>query len=142
MQNDPRFHIDRDTKNLHPIARDAFMELAIDLSDQYAKENTKTNFKLFEGYRSPQRQNYLFYGTPQVTKAHAWTSAHNYGLACDFVPYLYEDGSYRYSWDETHDWPFLKKRAAIFGLIVPITWDRGHVEHPKWKEDGALFRNR
>lgn len=134
--------IDRDTRNLHPIARDAFSELAVDLHDQFEREATKTNFRLFEGYRSPQRQAYLFNQTPKVTHADAWTSAHNYGLAADFVPYVFTDGKWQWSWDESHDWNFLHQRANLFGLNAPLTWDRGHVEHPKWKEDGAIFRNR
>lgn len=134
-------YIDRDIRNLHPAARDAFSELAVDLSNQFERKATRTAFRLFEGYRSPARQNYLFNQTPQVTKAHAWTSAHNYGLACDFVAWVFEDGVWQWSWESHHDWAFLKQRAAIFGLTVPITWDIGHVEHPAWKEHGALLRN-
>lgn len=132
---------DATTANLHPAARDAFTELAIDLQAQFEKGTTKTSFRLFEGYRSPIRQNYLFNQEPKVTHARAWESAHNFGLACDFVAYIYVGGQWQWSWDDAEDWPFLKKRAEIFGLTVPITWDRGHVEHPKWRRDGPIFRN-
>lgn len=136
-----KFPPDRQIGNLHPVAQDAFRELAVDLSNQFSSDNTKTNFRLFEGYRSPQRQAYLFTQEPPVTKAGAWQSAHNYGLACDFVPYMFIDGQWMWHWGENEDWKFLKARAAIFGLHVPITWDRGHVEHQAWKDHGSTFRN-
>ena len=134
-------HRDATTANLHPAARDAFMELAVDLSNQFEKANTPTSFRLFEGYRSPIRQNYLFNQEPKVTQAGPWESAHNFGLACDFVPFIFRDKVWQWSWADDEDWPFLEKRAAVFGLLVPITWDRGHVEHPKWRRDGAVMRN-
>ncbi|MBL6458636.1 SH3 domain-containing protein [Belnapia sp. T6] len=57
-------------------------------------------FRLFEAYRAPSRQAYLYaQGRTRpgdiVTKAVPWASYHQYGLAGDFV--LFEDS--RWSWD-------------------------------------------
>ena len=71
---------------LHPKARPTFMGLAAVLKDQYEAKQIKTLFLPFEGYRSPERQNYLFH-VMKTTKARAFQSAHNYGLAVDFVPW-------------------------------------------------------
>lgn len=128
MQN---AEVSRDLTLLHPRTRTAFQELAIDLQYQFDKEYTKTNFRAFEGYRSVTRQRRLFKSIPQVTQADAWQSAHNYGCAVDFVAW---SNDLKWSWDNSHDWAFLKKRAELFDLRVPITWDRGHVEHPYWQE--------
>lgn len=133
--------VDRDLSLLHPSCRDAFQELAVDLSDQHQKEYTNVMFRAFEGVRSPLRQRYLFAQEPQVTKSDAWQSAHNFGMAVDFVPFIYEDGQYKWSWDDRHPWDFLKARAAVFGLRVPISWDRGHVEAPQWADIRWALRN-
>ena len=97
------------------------------LEDQYRTKQIKTLFKPFEGYRSPERQNYLFH-VMKTTKARAFQSAHNYGLAVDFVPFV--DG--KWSWDNHHDWEALRYLASQRGLLTPIKWDLPHVEHPIW----------
>lgn len=112
---------------LHPKARGHFEALAAWLDDQYAAGLTPTAFKPFEGYRSPERQNYLF-TVEKTTKARAFQSAHQYGLAVDFVPQV----GGKWSWDDNHDWEHLKFGAVQRGLMVPIKWDRAHVEHPIW----------
>lgn len=134
-------YIDRDLRNLHPIAFDAFSELAIDLTEQVERGNTDTVFRVFEGYRSPMRQRFLYEQEPRVTQANAWQSAHNFGLAVDFVPWVFKDGQHVWSWADEHPWDFLKERAKIFGLHVPIAWDRGHVEHQAWRDHKWMLRN-
>jgi len=88
----------------------------------------------FEGYRSPMRQNYLFFGT-KATKARAWKSGHQYGMAVDFAGLRVEDGLIipnSWTWDVSEIlWRDLKHVAAMHGLDVPIQWDRGHVIHPQ-----------
>src|SRR5712692_1332214 len=81
---------------LHPI----FREKARRLLGRLAAEGIP--FQLFEGLRSPERQQYLYAQGrtrpgPIVTKAQPWTSYHQYGLAGDFV--LFENGVW--SWDAT-----------------------------------------
>lgn len=112
---------------IHPKARPAFEGLAAVLKDQFETGQIKTLFLPFEGYRAPERQNYLFH-VKKTTKARAFQSAHNYGLAVDYVPFVKGD----WSWDESHDWDALDFCARQRGLMRPIKWDRPHIEHPIW----------
>ena len=114
-------------ERLHHKARENFRNLAIHLRQLYEGGNIETLFLPFEGFRSPERQNYLFH-VEKTTKAKAWQSAHNYGLAVDYV--AFENG--KWSWSQHHDWAGLKTAAINRGLLVPIQWDRPHVEHPVW----------
>ena len=71
-------------ENLHPLMR----EKVLALTDKLAAVNNP--LKIFEGYRTPERQHYLFsQGRTRpgrrVTNADAWSSYHQYGVACDFV---------------------------------------------------------
>lgn len=87
----------------------------------------------FEGYRSPMRQNHLF-TTTASTKARAWKSAHQYGMAVDFAGLRIENDLIvpnTWGWDVPEDlWRRLKGVATVNGLDVPIEWDRGHVILP------------
>jgi hypothetical protein len=79
-----------DPERLHPI----FREKARELLDRLTAEGIP--FRLFEGFRSPERQQYLYAQGrtrpgPIVTHARPWTSYHQYGLAGDFV--LFENGA-------------------------------------------------
>lgn len=125
--NDPTKREAFDFDKLHPKAREAFRGLAGVLEDQHRAGLLKSHFKPFEGHRSNERQNYLF-NVAKTTKARAWQSAHNYGLAVDFV--AWRDG--KWSWAESEDWNSLAYFANQRGLIVPIKWDRPHIEHPIW----------
>lgn len=118
------YHVNRDYNLLHPKVRNQFQELGNYLHGSALK------FRLFEGYRSPIRQNYLFNQRPPVTKAKAWESAHNFGMAADFV--WFDRGEW--SWDDEHPWDELRKAAKMFRLDVPISWDRGHVEAIGWQQ--------
>lgn len=117
------YHINRDFSLLHPKCKNNFQEFANYLSGEGSK------FRMFEGYRSPIRQNYLFNQRPPVTKARAFESAHQYGVAADFV--WFEHG--QWSWDDDHPWEHLVDAARKFNLVVPITWDRGHIEAKDWQ---------
>ena len=115
---------------LHPKAREIFATLAFRLEEAYKAGNTPTLFKPFEGFRSPERQDFLF--VAKSTKARGWQSAHNYGLAVDFVPLSDPKNLSSWSWDGPHDWDTLKYWANQLGLISTIAWDKPHVEHPIW----------
>ena len=100
---------------LHPI----FRRKARELLHQLAAEGIP--FRLFEGFRSPQRQQYLYAQGrtrpgPVITKAPPWSSYHQYGLAGDFV--LFENG--QWSWDSsgprTHFWTRLQAAGKQLGL--------------------------
>lgn len=132
-------------QDLHPIGRLQFKDLSARLEDDYRKKRVKFWFRPHMGYRSPEVQDELFLQRPVVTKAKGWQSAHQYGLAVDFVPWVItsvgtdDEGiadpntvKGAWMWTDEADWPHLKKTAERYGLRVPITWDRPHVEHPAW----------
>ncbi len=87
------------------------------------------NVDLFEGYRSFERQNYL-YNVKKTTKAKGGRSWHNYGLAVDVV---FKDSRGRWSWANKHDW----KALGLIGKKLGFTWggdwgwDMAHFEYHK-----------
>lgn len=123
-------------EDLHPIAREAFMRLS-ELLVAEATRGRGPLFLLFEGYRDPARQ------AEEVrqgdSKAKPWSSAHQYGLAADFVPYINGE----WTWDAPDSaWRFLERCARDCGLHVPIAWDKVHVQHPAWLDARAAMRKR
>jgi peptidoglycan L-alanyl-D-glutamate endopeptidase CwlK len=69
-----------------------------------------------------------------VTNARGGQSAHNYGLALDFVPM----GAGKPMWKSTHpDWKTAGELAPKFGLEWAGTWKKfrefPHVQVPSWK---------
>jgi len=130
---------------LHPVFRPVAEGLDKALTRAYQAGATKTHFKVFETLRHPLRQNELL--SRGTTKAGAWESAHQYGLAADFVPYLSADEALilaakvgervdpGWNWHSSHDWKFLRHLAdATFGTGEPISWDPGHVQSSKWPD--------
>lgn len=129
-----------DTRLLHP----KFARVAINLQKRLIADHqagvTKTLFKLFETYRDPMRQ--LEALAKRTSKAGIFESAHQLGLAADFVPYI--DGNEAialgekigervnpgWNWNSSHDWDHLTNTAKRFGLVT-ISWDRPHVQHPE-----------
>lgn len=99
------------------------------LVDGYESGRTETRFEVFETLRLATRQNHLV--KKGVSKAGPWQSAHQFGLAADFVPLV--DG-HGWSWDPSHDYNFLRLCAEKCGLSVPIKWDLCHVEHPEFRK--------
>lgn len=125
--------------DLHAEVRGVFSALSEDLALAYQADKTEFLLEPFEGLRSPDRQAYLL--TEGTTKVGPWKSAHQYGLAVDFVPRRireYRDGVTKREWHwpptEHNDWQVLAELAAHHGLIAPYTWDRPHIEHPFWKQ--------
>ncbi len=117
---------DRDLSHLHPIFRTKVFRL----QKQLAAEDLP--FQIFEGCRSPQRQQYLFdqgrtRPGPVVTHARPWTSAHQYGLAADFV--LFENN--RWSWDTSGRrqgwWQRLHALGREQGL-EPLSFELPHLQ--------------
>jgi peptidoglycan L-alanyl-D-glutamate endopeptidase CwlK len=100
---------------LHPV----FRQKSADLLKELSKEGIP--FRLFEGFRSPARQQYLYaQGRTRpgaiVTKARPGESYHQYGLAGDFV--LFEGG--KWSWDTSGkragQWARLREIGKQLGL--------------------------
>ena len=140
----------RDTTLLHPKFRRICEGLAQDLIRRYEAGETKTRFEIFETYRTPMRQRDLM--KKGVSKAGPFQSAHQFGLAADFVPHLSPEEAAALSattgervfpgwnWHSSHDYRFLATAAQHFKLSVPITWDPCHVEHPNFVKLREEFR--
>ena len=112
---------------LHPAAMLPFVQLQARLDADAS--NGQQAFAMFETYRTPERQEYLF--TKKKTKARAWQSAHQFGMAVDFVP-LTRMGDWTWAVpDEV--WDRLRLRAGECGLHNDIAWDRPHVWHPSFE---------
>lgn len=118
----------RDTapEHLHPVFRHKVELLLQDLAQ------AGLPFRMFEGFRSPQRQRELYSQSrtrpgPRVTNADAWSSLHQYGVAADFV--LHIDG--KWSWDDRGErkkwWQQLHQLAAKQGL-QPLSWELPHLQ--------------
>nr|DAJ63878.1 MAG TPA: hypothetical protein [Bacteriophage sp.] len=115
-----------DALSLH--CRAQFVRLSEMLQEDFDNGTTRTLFLVFETFRTPDRQAQVrAEGASQVGP---WQSAHAWGFAADFVPYMEGIG---WSWDDDHDWDHLDNRAKLCGLRRPITWDRPHIEHPDWQ---------
>lgn len=112
---------------LHPVARGQFIALANDLAQSFALKMTRTLFLPYEGYRGPAYQREVF--KRGTSKARPWQSAHQYGLAVDFVPKV----AGKWSWSLSEDWDFLHRCAVARGLLHEISWDKPHVEHPRFR---------
>ena len=117
---------DNDLTHLHPVFRNKVQTLLDRLSTE------QLPFRLFEGFRSPQRQQYLYaQGRTRpgsiVTKARPWSSRHQYGVAADFV--LYENG--KWSWDTSGEkdrwWTRLHELGREQGLEL-LSWEKPHVQ--------------
>lgn len=133
----------RDMSLLHPKFFGAARKLEQALTVAYQSGLTKTNFKVFETFRDPIRQADLL--VKKATKAGPFASAHQLGLACDFVPYLTAEEATKLSerigervwpgwnWHSSNDYSLLKTEAMKVGLEVPIPWDLCHVQHPNWE---------
>lgn len=97
---------------------------------------------IYEGYRTPQRQEELYtfgrtkpnpeskgsgLGT-KVTNARAYQSFHQFGLAIDWVPLvLIKDGFYEAGWAEQALYKKAQFTASKYGLS-PISWELPHLE--------------
>lgn len=130
-----------DTSILNPVARPSLQRFTGRLDQAFHARETKTYFRPFETYRSPIAQRRMFTESNAtgriITKADAWHSAHQYGLAADFVPYMKDsDGKYQWSWDEKWDWdflPWLIEREFKDELYMEAPgWDKPHVTHVAW----------
>jgi len=112
----------------HPLAVKAFRSLESDLASASVYDGRGYQFRVFETYRTPQRQRLMI--ESGTSRARMFQSAHQVGLAVDFVPW---NESKKWHWDiPIEDWSILKGKAIAHGLDVPLSWDKAHVEHPLW----------
>lgn len=125
---------------LHPKLSAIATSLSQDLIRSYQAGRTEFRFEVFETFRSPARQIRL--KREGTSKAGPWQSAHQFGLAIDFVPYLSQAEAVAlgkpvgWYWPPIEDgcWTFLDNRAKTFGVSRTIAWDGPHIEHPLFEE--------
>lgn len=107
--------INRDINLLAPIVQD---KLSKALAECHGVGITA---ELFEGFRTPERQEELYFSKPPVTKARAWQSYHQYGLCGDVC--FYQDGK----WSWSGDWNGLTEIMKDYGFET-IKWERPHFQ--------------
>lgn len=110
-------------------------------------ENDGVAFRWTQGRRTIATQNALYAEGRTapgriVTKAAGGSSAHNFGLAVDFV-LLNSDGSPNWD-DEDPKWAKVGAIAEAQGMIWgghfhSIT-DKPHIEHPRWRVAQANWK--
>lgn len=124
--SNPSTTILRDLSVLHPTVRDSISRTVADLNAEGFP------FKVFEAYRCPQRQAYLFgQGRTRpgaiVTQATPWESYHQFGLAADIV--LCPSG--KWSWDASAQfvqaWDRLHEIGQKYDL-EPLSFERPHLQ--------------
>ena len=111
---------------LHPSFREKLQAVLTEL------QTKAIPFEVFESYRTPERQAFLFaQGRTRpgavVTKADAWFSYHQYGLAVDMVLKLNGNWSWDTSGANAAHWKTLHAVAATHGL-EPLSWELPHLQ--------------
>jgi len=106
----------------HPKIREQLLQ---DYKDANNLLGPNVRLRFSYVYRTPKEQHEIFLKRPKVTKADAWQSIHNYGLAFDIVLLIDKnnDGNF-----ETVSWDMVKD----FDLDST----------PDWKEVTQLFLSR
>lgn len=114
---------------LHPKCAGNFLIVANRIVDAFQNEELTQLYLPFDGWRSPPLQ--LDMMKRNVSKAAPWQSAHNYGMAVDFVGW---NPAAQWNWKpaDDPDWGLIGKIAVNAGMLRPIKWDKPHVEHPLW----------
>ena len=129
-----RSNTKRQLQTLHPkFARRASV-LYENLALMHEAGRLQFRLEVFEGFRHFSRQQGLV--AEGVSKAGVWQSAHNFGLAADFVPYLDAEEARMlgrpagWYWPKITDetWKILHEQAAIAGVAHPFSWDGPHIQ--------------
>jgi len=148
----PELFMQQEVERVHPMVRSANREWALLDAEfrqrllvvfQVMKERHGIEAVLLEGYRSPERQNQLQALGPTVTRAGAFESYHQHGLAAD-VAFL-RDGriviSERDPWAQ-QAYALMGETADGLGLVWGGHWrslkDYGHLE---LRRPGVLRRS-
>lgn len=124
---DTRINRDVDLIHLHPIFRARLRALLSALSAEGLP------FRLFEAYRAPARQAFL-YGkgrtdktTPKVTNARPWASFHQYGIAADLVLFEEEKWSWNTRGEKARWWARMNQLAREHKLET-LSFELPHVQ--------------
>ncbi|HEU0217266.1 MAG TPA: D-alanyl-D-alanine carboxypeptidase family protein [Stellaceae bacterium] len=113
----------RDTAFLHPAMRTRVASVMAEI------EAADLPLKVFEAWRSPERQRFLYaQGRTRtgevVTNAQAWESYHQYGLAVDIVGFVRGN----WTWDlPSANWARLHEIGAEHGLEW-LSWEKPHLQ--------------
>lgn len=119
--------VNRDISLAHPHFGCQLWKLVQACEAAYSSGQAKYRWRVFELYRHPDRQDYLLHqGT---TKAGAWHSAHQFGLAADFAVWTPAE---TWSWPDQTTYSELHALGRSHGMTFPIQWDPGHCESPHW----------
>jgi hypothetical protein len=115
-----------DLDSLHPLTRNAVNLVLARLTAEAIP------FRVFEAYRSPQRQAWLYAQGrtrpgAKVTNAQAWQSYHQYGLAVDFVLWLNGTWSWSTAGPHAKYWKRLHELGRAEGL-EPLSWELPHLQ--------------
>lgn len=118
-----------DWELLHYKCQPGFLIVANRILDAFSNGELSQLYLAFDGYRAPQLQ--LDMVKRNVSKALPWQSAHNYGMAVDFVGW---NPAEQWNWQpaDSPDWGMIGRIAVNAGMLRPIAWDKPHVEHPLW----------
>lgn len=119
---------DVDLNRLHPIIRDKVIKVQNDLANQ------NIPIRIFEAYREPERQAYLYaqgrtIGGAIVTNCKPWQSYHQYGLAVDFVLFLNNTWSWSSSEKNNKHWQAYHEIARAHGLETSSS-ETPHIQCP------------
>lgn len=117
---------------LVPHFQDRLRVVLQELEGLYVRGQVGCQFRVFETYRSPQRQLQLM--RMGKSKALPWQSAHQFGVAADVVPWIIDPANTkggRWTWEpaDRQAFSYLRGAALKAGLDCPIAWDRAHVQH-------------
>ncbi|MGZ3397697.1 MAG: M15 family metallopeptidase [Caulobacteraceae bacterium] len=125
---------DTDPLKLHPVVRAAVSAVLETLHGRGVP------FQVFEAFRAPERQAWLYaQGRTRpggiVTKAQAWQSYHQYGLAVDLVLFRQNAWSWSTAGADAGLWTMMHDVAQAHGLR-PLSFEAPHVEFagPDWKD--------
>lgn len=114
------------------------LALAEHLHMEFAGGNMSAFFRIFESYRDPDKQAAAY--SRGTSKAKPWQSPHQFGLACDFVPFDPQEN--RWYWPEADNpvWNQLDEAVKLWPCLVrPIAWDRPHVQYKNWDKIRAAL---
>ncbi len=103
----------------HPRLRQELLEQYKEINNQLPA-NVRLRFAYV--FRTPEEQRKLFLQRPRVTKADAWQSIHNYGLAFDIVLLYDKDGNGTF---ETASWEQNKYWMQVVKYFVGKGWEWG-----------------
>lgn len=110
----------RDTTLLSPLVQDCLLKALL------ACQSVGLNIALFEGYRSPQRQDWLYeQGRKRpgvrVTNARAWQSWHQLSMAVDCVFRVGKIWTWEGEWDKVHE---IFEREGF----ETLSWEKPHFQ--------------